>query len=246
MIRLSAIPAPGKPVLLCVAGNLCDPSVAFERIAPPEGFEKIYVHYLENPGPWDMETLGKELADLLASLSPSPVILAGYSAGGVMCISAVSKAPELAAGLVLSNTGPCSIGHGSPHFAQELKEKFDDEPYIRSFLASCFYHPIPDQTLDRLWNYTRTVAPEAGYEVSLSLRQNDYRESLKAYQGPAAVIHGQLDTRRKMDSVKMICDSLPQARVTLLQTGHTPMWEDFRGYQRALDQLAAQVHRQRL
>ena len=70
----------------------------------------------------------------------------------------------------------------------------------------------------------------------------DYRESLKAYKGPAAVIHGQLDTRRKMDSVEMICDSLPQAQVTLLQTGHTPMWEDAAGYEKALETLLKRIN----
>lgn len=182
MIRLSQVPDPNNPVLLCIAGNLCDPSVAFERIAPAEGFQKIDLHYL-------------------------------------------------------NGSGPCTIGHGNPRFAQELKESFHDEAYMRGFLSSCFYKPIPKEVEDRLWNYTRTTDPLAGYELSSSLRQNDYRESLKAYHGPVAVIHGQLDTRRKMDSVTMICESLPQAKVTLLQTGHTPMWEDAAGYQTALNEL---------
>ncbi|HJB07360.1 MAG TPA: alpha/beta hydrolase [Candidatus Enterocloster faecavium] len=242
MIRLSHTPDFQKPALLCVAGNLCDPSVAFERITPPGDFQKLYVHYFDSPGPWDMETLGQELAHLLQQFTSAPVVLAGYSAGGVLCISAASKNPERISGLVLSNTGPCSKGHGSPQFAQELKEHFDDENYIRRFLSSCFYQPIPKEVEDRLWNYTRTIPPEAGYEVSLSLRQMDYRESLKAYKGPAAVIHGQLDTRRKMDSVEMICDSLPQAQVTLLQTGHTPMWEDAAGYEKALETLLKRIN----
>lgn len=188
-----------------------------------------------------METLGQELAQLLERFTSAPVVLAGYSAGGVVCISAASKNPKRISGLVLSNTGPCSKGHGSPQFAQELKEHFDDEAYIRRFLSSCFYHPIPKEIEDRLWNYTRTIPPKAGYEVSLSLRQMDYRESLKAYKGPTAVIHGQLDTRRKMDSVEMICECLPQAQVTLLQTGHTPMWEDAAGYQKALNLLLEKI-----
>ena len=241
MIRLSQIPDPQKPVLLCIAGNLCDPEVAFERIAPPGDFQKVNVHYLEGDGPWDVESLGCELAELLLKLSPAPVVLAGYSAGGVLCISAAAKAPERIAGLVLSNTGPCSKGHGAPLFAQELKEHFYDEDYIRHFLSSCFYNPISKETEDRLWNYTRTVSPQAAYEVSMSLRQEDYREGLKRYCGPAAVIHGQLDTRRKMDSVEMICECLPQAQVTLLQTGHTPMWEDAAGYQDALNLLLEKV-----
>lgn len=237
MIQLSHVPDPNRPVLLCIAGNLCDPSVAFERIVPAEGFQKIDLYYLNSSGPWDVDSLGQELAELLKTLTTKPIVLAGYSAGGVLCMAAASKAPDLVSGLVLSNTGPCTIGHGNPQFAQELKVSFNDETYMRRFLSSCFYQPIPKEVEDRLWKYTRTVPPLAGYELSSSLRQNDYRESLKAYHGPAAVIHGQLDTRRKMDSVQMICESLPQAKVTLLQTGHTPMWEDSYGYQKALKEL---------
>lgn len=241
MIRLSQTPNAQKPVLLCIAGNLCDPAVVFERIVPTRDFQKIYVHYLDGEGPWDVETLGQELAQLLGQFTSVPVVLAGYSAGGVLCISAASKKPERVSGLVLSNTGPCSKGHGSPQFAQELKEHFDDETYIRHFLSSCFYHPISKETEDRLWDYTRTIPSKAGYEVSLSLRQMDYSESLKIYKGPAAVIHGQLDNRRKMDSVERICESLPQAQVTLLQTGHTPMWEDAAGYEKALETFLRRI-----
>lgn len=225
-----------KPILLCLAGNLCSPSV-FDRIQVPNTMQKLYLDYLEQPGPWDMDSMGWEVVRLIDGFAGLPVILAGYSAGGVLALSTVSKAPDRVAGLVLSNTGPCSIGHGNPGFVQELRENFDDESYMRNFLSSCFYHPISKEMEDELWAYTRTVSREAGCIVSQSLREVDYREPLKQYRNPAAIIHGQLDTRRKMDSVEMIKSSLPQVEITLLQTGHTPMWEDAQGYQKALDRL---------
>lgn len=225
-----------QPVLLCMAGNLCSPSV-FDRISAPEGIQKLYLDYLEQPGPWDMEAMGWEVVRLIEGFGKAPVILAGYSAGGVLAISAASKAPERVAGLALSNTGPCSTGHGNPGFVQELRENYDSELYMRSFLSSCFYHAISKEMEDELWAYTRTVSREAGCCVSQSLREIDYREALKQYRSPAAIIYGCLDTRRKMDSVQMIQASLPQAETTILQTGHTPMWEDPEGYQKALDCL---------
>lgn len=229
-----------KPVLLCLAGNLCSPSV-FDRIHVPDGMQKLYLDYLGQPGPWDMESMGWEVVRLLDSFAGAPVILAGYSAGGVLAISTACKAPDQVAGLVLSNTGPCSIGHGNPGFVRELRENYDSEPYMRSFLSSCFYHPVAKEMEDELWAYTRTVSMEAGCSVSQSLREVDYREALKLYHNPAAIIHGRLDTRRKMDSVEMIRSSLPQAETTFLQTGHTPMWEDPEGYQKALDRLIRRV-----
>lgn len=230
----------GKPALLCLAGNLCSPMV-FDRFQVPDFMQKVRLDYLGTPGPWDVDSIGWEIVRFINKLGNIPVILAGYSAGGVIAISAASKSPEQIAGMALSNTGPCSNGHGSPGFALELKEHFGDKAYMRSFLASCFYRAPEEAVLEALWQYARYVKPEAAVEVSASLRQVDYREVLKRYRGPVSVIHGKLDTRRGIDSVEMICASLPQAEVTLLETGHTPMWEDALGYQEALERLIARV-----
>ena len=124
-----------------------------------------------------------------------------------------------------------------PGFADELKANFDNEEYIRTFLGSCFYEKPSPELLETMWKYTRTADPEAAYTVSRSLREVDYREALKAYKNPALIIHGALDTRRKMDSVAMIQQSLPQAETVLLQTGHTPMAEDVKGYGEALNRF---------
>ena len=236
MILLSEKTNWDKPVLLCLAGNLCSPEV-YGRIQLPEGIDKIYVDYLGGEGPWDMDNMGYELADLILSRAQVPVILAGYSAGGVLAISVACKIPERIAGMVLSNTGPCSLGHGNPGFAAELKARFDDESYIREFLRSCFFNPISMDMEDRLWDYTRKVTKEAAYEVSKSLRETDYRELLKNYKNQAAIIHGRLDTRRGMDSVAMLQECIPQADTVLLDTGHTPMYEDPAGYQEGLNTL---------
>lgn len=233
MITLSGEIETNKPVLLCLAGNLCSPSV-FDRIQVPDSIQKIYVDYLDGDGPWDMDSLGQRLADMILGWEKTPVILAGYSAGGVLAISVACKIPERIAGLVLSNTGPCSIGHGNPGFAAELKERFEDETYIRSFLSSCFYKPVSKDMEDSLWLYTRGVSRDAAYEVSKSLREVDYRGQLKAYKNPALIIHGRFDTRRGMGSVAMIQDCLPQSETVFLDTGHTPMYEDPEGYQKAL------------
>lgn len=242
MLKLIGTVKEGQPVLVCVAGNLCSPEV-FDQITLPENMARLYVDYLGNEGPWDMDSLGWQLIDQLKERCSGPIVLAGYSAGGVIAISAASKAPELFAGLVLSNTGPCSIGHGKPGFADELKANFDNEEYIRTFLASCFYEKPSPELLEKMWKYTRTADPVAAYIVSKSLREVDYRESLKAYKNPALIIHGALDTRRKMDSVAMIQQSLPQAETVLLQTGHTPMAEDVKGYEEALNRfLKENIH----
>lgn len=212
MIRLSHTLNSQKPALLCVAGNLFDPSVAFEHIIPPKNFQKLYVHYFDGPGPWDMETLGQELARLLEHFPLFQLYLLGIPPEAYCASPPLPRFQNEFP--VWSCPIPVPVARDTeiPQFAQELKEHFNDETYIRHFLSSCFYHPIPKEVEDRLWEYTRTIPPEAGYEVSLSLRQQDYRESLKAYKGPAAIIHGQLDTRRKLDSDEMFVKAFPRLK----------------------------------
>ncbi len=240
MLKIYGEPKPEMPAVLCIAGNLCSPGV-FDRITVQEGVQKLYLDYLQSAGPWDMDSLGRRLLNTVRELKLGPVVLAGYSAGGVLAISAACKGPDLIAGLLLSNTGPCSLGHGSPGFADELREHFDDESYIRKFLASCFYGDADTELVDKLWDYTRTVEREAAYEVSKSLREVDYRQNLKSFKNPVTIVHGLLDTRRGMDSVAMMQESLKQAEVKCLLTGHTPMAEDPVGYQEALDCLLGRV-----
>ena len=236
MLKITGKINQDNAALICIAGNLCSPQV-FDQIQAPEGMQKLYLDYLQSPGPWDMDFLGAELVNTIQNMSFPKTFLAGYSAGGVLAISAACKAPDLFAGLLLSNTGPCSIGHGNPGFAQELKDRFEDEEYIRTFLRSCFYHPITPEMENQLFAYTRTVSPQAAFEVSDSLRRVDYRNALSRYKNPVMIAHGRLDTRRKLDSVAMLQECLPQAEIMLLETGHTPMMEDPAGYQDALNRL---------
>lgn len=231
---------PREPALVCLAGNMCSPQV-FDRVHIPDGIGRVYIDYLTSEGPWDIDHLGQQVIDTIKELRIGPVFLAGYSAGGVVAIAAAAQNPDIISGLILSNTGPCSIGHGSPGFADELKANYNNETYIRSFLASCFYHKPSEEIMDIMWQYTRTVNPDAAYIVSKTLREVDYRQTLKNYKNPALIIHGILDTRRKMDSVEMIQSSLPQARTVMLQTGHTPMLEDPDGYEGALNSFIEQI-----
>ena len=222
-------------VMLCLAGNLCDPEVTYEKVEIKGPFQKIYLDYLDESALNGVDAAAEETVALIRSYPDVTFVLNGYSAGGVIALGAASKDPEAIAGLVLSNTGPCSIGHGNPNFANELKENFDNEEYVRSFLSSCFASAIPAETEDRLWKFTRSKTAEAGYMISKTLREVDYRQALNQYRNPIIIIHGVKDTRRKMNSVEMMQECMPQSEVELLETGHTSMYEDPEGYNTALN-----------
>lgn len=231
----------GENIFLCLSGNSCAPQVVYEKIQAPEHMKKVYLDYLGSDGPWDIENLAERVARQLEDSCLGKIILAGYSAGGVLAQAIAVRIPDKISGLMLSNTGPCTIGQGAPHFAEELQENYNNETYMRKFISSCFYRPIDRETEDRMWEYTRTVKAEAAIQVSASIRELDLREKLKKYHNPVTIVHGKMDQRRKLNAVEMLKDSLPQAKVILVDTGHTPVLEAWSEYQDALNQMAEQV-----
>ena len=114
----------------------------------------------------------------------------------------------------------------------DLLALFDDRALAAAVLAA-----EPGLNIGHLLAADR----DAAYEVSKTLREVDYREPLKRFENPVMIAHGILDTRRGKDSVLMMQESLRQAEVAYLQTGHTPMSEDPAGYQEALDHLLGQI-----
>ncbi len=226
-----------KPTILLLAGSLVSPEV-FSQVECPEGWQMAAVDYCLSDSPWDVDSLGQRLANLVEKFSLFPVILAGYSAGGVVIMSAASKAPMLFDGLLLSNTGPSSKGHGNPNFPQELLDKWGNEEFFTNFITVCFSRPVPPVLQAHMLKYMNQVDKQAGYMISYSLRQIDYREDLKQYRGE---VRSEEHTSRTMAHVEMMKQSMPQAEVILLNGGHTVMVEDKDGWQQALNGLVKRV-----
>lgn len=232
---------PEQNIVLMIAGNCCSPGDVYEKVTAPEGTTAVYLDYLGSEGPWDILSMAERVVQDIKNSNPRKLIVCAYSAGGVLAQAVACRIPDQIDGLLLSSTGPCTIGQGAPHFAEELTVNFDREDYMRSFFDSCFAVPIPVELEDRMWKYTRTIRAQAAAQVSASIRELDFRQELKVYHNPVRIVHGRLDKRRKMNAVEMLCESLPQAQVTLVQTGHTPMWEAADIYQNVLNELVGQI-----
>ena len=240
MLKLIGQLQKNKPTVLLFSGSLVSPTV-YSQIECPEDFQMAAVDYCRSEGPWDVDALGQRTIALVQALALGPTVLAGYSAGGVVAMSAASQAPQVFAGLLLSNTGPCGKGHGNPHFPQELMERWGDPDFFEGFINVCFHRPVPPILKDELMAYISTVDKQAGFSISSSLRQVDYREALKSFHAPVTLAHGQDDTRRTIEHVQMMKDCMPQSDICLLPGGHTIMVENKEGWQQALNGLLQKV-----
>src|SRR5437588_12220041 len=101
-LQLTREPVPGKAILLCIPGTYCSPEV-FETLneAAFPNLQLLPVSWMTSPGPWDIPTLGRRLAELIRELSDSPVFLVGHSTGGAIALAAALAEPSFIRGLLL-------------------------------------------------------------------------------------------------------------------------------------------------
>lgn len=228
----------------CLAGNLCNP-IVFDEIEFPQGIQKRYFDYLRESPTGNVDQIAQDIVNRCKAKNKKNIVLAGYSAGGVIAIAAASKAPELFRGLVLSNTGVCAQGNSKSHFPQDLREHGKDEKFLKSFLASCFAKKISDKMLNELTDYAQSVSLEKAIEVSESLRQLDCSSSVSAFRAPVLILWGKQDRRRTVQSLEQLKDCLPQSEVHLLDAGHTPMYDASKDYEQLSSSFLQRIFQER-
>lgn len=241
-LKYLGILEPGVPSILCLAGSMTSPCV-YSQIEAPKGWQLVAIDYFRSPGPWDVDTVGSRVLELIRELELGPTILAGYSAGGVIAMAAATQDPNAIAGLMLSNTGPNAKGQGDPAFPQKLLAHWGEKAFTDNFLARCFSRPIPPVLKAQLLEYIGEIDKNAVYQVSQSLREVDYSEALKQVACPVMIAHGKEDKTRTKEHVEMLAKAMPQAQIHFLEGGHTIVVENKTQWQAALCSLAAEIER---
>lgn len=219
-----------ETIVCCLAGNLCSPRV-FDKIQFSPLAKKVYYDYLNQASTGHVDKIAEELITWIREKAWKKVVLAGYSAGGVIALAAASKAPELFQGLILSNTGLCAEGNSKNNFPQELQLHGKERNFLKSFLDSCFLLLPPQEMENLLVKYALQAPLEKAVEVSISLRQVDYSSAISCFHGSVLILWGKKDRRRTEVALRRLERCIPQAETFLLDAGHTPMWDAAKGYQ---------------
>ncbi len=229
---------PGRPTILMIPGGMGTSPAVYRHIAHRLECAWVILDWARSPGPWDVRELGKRLLRWVEEQSFGPVILAGYSAGGVIAMEAAirDRAGKIA-GLMLSNTGPCAIGHGQADRPQQILKYWFSREYYEDFLKSCFAFPIAPAFQAELMEYASQIPMDVVYEAAKTLREYDLRPELYRIHCPVTVAHGKLDKNRTLEHVRMLKEGIPQARVYLLHGGHTIMVDDPGSWLALLKQL---------
>jgi 3-oxoadipate enol-lactonase len=168
----------------------------------------------------------------VSSLGAWPrVILVGHSLGTPLAVLAALR--EMAtgssriAGLVLSNSGANTRGHGD---ADRLIERMRAEwgpSFWDAFVARCFHRRPQGALLDAVRTYPARLNKEAVIEAIRSQQATDLLPVLGELSAvPVAVVHGEHDPARTLDHARELRQAIPGANLHVLDTGHTSCAED--------------------
>lgn len=231
------------PLLVALAGAGCSPAVFCGLHVP--GWTVQPVDWAEpphSPHSCDPREVARRLADALRPRvqegDAGPVVLLGYSVGGVLALLTALQPGMPVAGVVAGNTGAHSSRHGDPGFAQRVRAGWSAQAR-EDFLRSCFARTPAAPLFAQLCSYLEHLPPHALLQSIEGLRAVDLRPLLPALRCPVLVPHGEQDTRRSVADAEDLAACLPSAQLRLLPGGHTPMVDCLPHYLQALHPFLA-------
>lgn len=229
---------PKKASVLFIPGGMATPPLVFDGIERMIPIQSAQIDWSKSAGPWDVRELGNRVLEFIVERDLGPTIVAGYSAGGVIAQqAAIADDTGRIIGLLLSNTGPCAIGHGDPDLPSRVLEQWFSEELYASFLTRCFSREIATDLREKIVAYAKTVELEVVYQSAKTLRENDLRPYLQKIHCPVVIAHGVLDKTRTEEHVNMLVKGIADTEVFYLNGGHTVMVEDRDNWVKALNHL---------
>ena len=216
-----------QPILVAIPGTMCAPSV-FRRLGErlAERVRLDPVSWMTEPGPWDLGTVAGRIAVRIADRYTGPVMVLGHSTGGAIAMHLAADHPDLVTGLVVVDSGAHMHGHGDVDRILATIETAWGPQLRDAVLTRSFATPLEAADRAELLDYAAAVPQQAVLEALRSQRALDLTPRLAGLTCPATVIHGTLDPTRTPAQARELADSIPGARLRLLETGHTPMYED--------------------
>ncbi len=230
----------GEPTVLFIPGAMTTPHV-FDGLANYLPCQSAIIDWNHSSGPWTVEAVGKKVLSLIGQLHLGPVVLAGYSWGGVVSIAAaIDDKEQRIAGLMIADTGACAVGHGDPTFPARLEKSWPDRDLFWTFSKRCFARPVTRGLYQQLEAYAMTLKKDTVCQAAYSVRESDFRNQLGQITCPVQILHGLRDQSRSMEHAQLLAEKIQNSELFWLDCGHTPMVEVHEEY---LQKLLYFIHK---
>ena len=213
--------------MVALPGTMCSPAVFGPLEQALAGRVTVDpFSWLTGPGPWNIPAVAGRVARHIEENYAGPVLVCGHSTGGVIALQLAVSQPAAVLGLVLAGTGAHMRGHGDVDaILGRIKAGWGEE-LRAAVLDRSFLVPLSPQARAGFLAWAAPLSQQAVYDVLSSQRDLDLTSELAGITQPAVVLHGRHDRARHPDQGRELARALPNAEFRLVDTGHTPIYEN--------------------
>jgi 3-oxoadipate enol-lactonase len=216
-----------EAVMVALPGTMCSPAVfgpLGQALAGRVSVEPF--SWLTGPGPWNIPAIAGRVAHHIEENYARPVLVCGHSTGGAIALQLAVSRPATVLGLVLADTGAHMRGHGDVNAVLDRIKAGWGEELCAAVLDRSFHLPLSPQARAGFLAWAAPLNKQAVYDVLASQRDLDLTSDLAGITQPAVVVHGRHDRARRPEQGRELAAALPNAEFRLLDTGHTPVYEN--------------------
>lgn len=210
--------------LVLLPGHMCDARLWGPQLAALSGTRTL--HLAAIAGADRMEALAQ---DVLRD-APPRFALAGLSMGGIVAMEVLRQAPERVERLALLDTNPLAEAEEAKAARRERMARVEAgglSEVVREEMKPLYLAEPRQAVLDLCHDMAMRLGPEAFLRQSRALMDRpDQTATLRAWQGPALVLHGTEDRLVPPDRARLMAELMPQARLAWIAgAGHLPTLE---------------------
>jgi pimeloyl-[acyl-carrier protein] methyl ester esterase len=190
------------------------------------------------PAAATLPALADDLAGWLAAVAPGPVLLGGWSLGGMVAMELAARRDSPVSRLLLIATTPrFTVAPDWPHGLPEGQVQVLRRNLARRFAATLgdfFALTFAEGEVDtarlqaiRAFAVRPAGLPDRAAAAALLglLAEQDQRALLPAIRCPALVMHGSLDRVAPVGAGRALADTLPHGQLReFAGLGHAPFW----------------------
>jgi non-heme chloroperoxidase len=196
-------------------------------------------------GDYPVKQLAQDVVSVIETLTPGPVVLVGWSLGGVTAFRAAVQAPELVTKLVLVGSNGVAASRqpdfpfGQPASAHlptlRAAELTDRLQARRRLLRSAFATSPDDTVVEHLLQLTLDTPSWAGAATLATLLNCDQVADLPRLRVPVVQIIGDKDPVFSRRGAAWLAEQIPgMQQIVLRDCGHYPMVEAADAFDQAL------------
>lgn len=202
-----------------------------------------------------LEALASDLMELFVTLDLRDTVLVGWSMGVQVVLQAFSSLRSRLAGLVLVGGTPrFTAAEGYPHGlpaievkGMALRLKRDYQKAMGAFFRSMFAAGEPEhdqyqRIIHDIVMKGRSPEPVVGLKALQILGEVDLRPVLASIDRPALLIHGRSDTICLPGASRFMAETMPMARLQLVDGGHAPFMARPSEFNAIVAQFAQELH----